>query len=63
MDPESANVTPQSSTTVTVSKQLLDSIIDRYLNHPNYLFADMFGQFNKGQIILERLYPYLITTT
>ena len=23
----------------------------------------MFGQFNKGQILLERLYPYLLTTT
>ncbi|CAF1193922.1 unnamed protein product [Adineta steineri] len=51
------------STTVMSSKQLLDSIIDRYLNHPNYLFADMFGQFTKGQIILERLYSHLIAST
>ncbi|CAF1198294.1 unnamed protein product [Rotaria sordida] len=49
--------------TVTIeSKQLLSSIIDHYLNHQQYLFADMFGQFNKGQIIFERLYPYLKTT-
>jgi hypothetical protein len=60
---ESANITPQSSTAVTASKLLLDSIVDRYLNHPSYLFADMFGQFNKGQIILERLYSYLTTTS
>ena len=45
------------------SSAILDSIIDRYLNHCDYLFADMFAQFNKGQILLERLYPYLITTT
>jgi hypothetical protein len=45
------------------SSIVLDSIIDRYLNHPEYSFADMFGQFDKGQILLERLYPYLITTT
>ncbi|CAF3916466.1 unnamed protein product [Rotaria sordida] len=49
--------------TITIeSKQLLSSIIDHYLNHQQYLFADMFGQFNKGQIIFERLYPYLKTT-
>ncbi|CAF3064083.1 unnamed protein product [Rotaria sp. Silwood2] len=59
---ESTNITSQSSTTAIESKQLLSSIIDRYLNDQNYLFADMFGQFNKGQIILERLYPYLKTT-
>ena len=45
------------------SSIILDSIIDRYLNHPDYLFADMFARFSKGQILLERLYPYLITTT
>ncbi|CAF1459563.1 unnamed protein product [Rotaria sordida] len=49
-------------TTTIESKQLLSSIIDHYLNHQQYLFADMFGQFNKGQIIFERLYPYLKTT-
>jgi hypothetical protein len=52
-----------STTTTTPSSTILDSIIERYLNHPDYLFADMFAQFNKGQILLERLYPYLITTT
>jgi CII-binding regulator of phage lambda lysogenization HflD len=46
-----------------VSKQLLNSIIDRYLNNSNYFFADMFGQFSKGQIILQSLYPYLIKST
>jgi hypothetical protein len=51
--------TPESE----LSKQLLDSVIDHYLNHNDYFFADMFGQFSKGQIILERLYPYLTTTT
>lgn len=45
------------------SSVILASIIDRYLNHSQYLFADMFAQFKKGQILLERLYPYLITTT
>jgi hypothetical protein len=52
-----------TATAPTPSSTILDSIIDRYLNHPDYLFADMFAQFNKGQILLERLYPYLITTT
>ncbi|CAF3393614.1 unnamed protein product [Rotaria sp. Silwood1] len=52
-----------SITTTTQSSIILDSIIDRYLNHPDYLFADMFAQFNKGQILLERLYPYLTTTS
>jgi len=47
----------------STDQTILDSIIDRYLNHPDYLFADMFGQFSKGQILLERLYPYLITTS
>lgn len=60
--------TPGESTTPasaapTPSSTILDSIIDRYLNHPEYLFADMFAQSSKGQILLERLYPYLITTT
>jgi hypothetical protein len=60
---ESTNGTPQSSTMVVKSKRLLDSIIDRYLNDQKYFFADMFGQFSKGQIILERLYSYLTTST
>jgi hypothetical protein len=46
-----------------VSKQLFNSIIDCYLNNSNYFFPDMFGQFHKGQIILKRLYPYLIKST
>ncbi len=54
---------PPTTTTTTPSSTILDSIIERYLNHPDYLFADMFAQFSKGQILLERLYPYLITTT
>jgi hypothetical protein len=58
--PLDINATALSSSTSPI---ILDSIIDRYLNHPKYLFADMFAQFNKGQILLERLYPYLITTT
>ena len=62
--PSTTNNTEAESSTIGVaSKRLLDSIIDRYLNHPKYLFADMFGQFNKGQIILERLYSYLTTST
>ncbi|CAF2799839.1 unnamed protein product [Rotaria sp. Silwood2] len=52
-----------TTTTTTPSSTILESIIDRYLNHPDYLFADMFAQFNKGQILLERLYPYLVTAT
>ena len=56
---ESAGTTPPSA---TVSKRLLNSIIARYLNHPTYFFADMFGQFGKGQIILARLSPSLLTT-
>ncbi|CAF5100805.1 unnamed protein product, partial [Rotaria magnacalcarata] len=47
----------------TPSSKVLNTIIGRYLNHPDYLFADMFAQFSKGQILLERLYPYLVTTT
>ncbi|CAF5010792.1 unnamed protein product, partial [Rotaria sp. Silwood1] len=59
---ESTNETSQISiTTTNQSKQLFNSIINHYLNDKNYLFADMFGQFNKGQIILQRLYPYLKT--
>ncbi|CAF1414304.1 unnamed protein product [Rotaria magnacalcarata] len=46
----------------TESKQLLSSIIDGYLNHKKYLFSDMFGQFKKGQLILECLYPYIKST-
>lgn len=41
----------------------IETIIDRYINNSNYFFPDMFGQFTKGQIILERLYPYLIAST
>ena len=60
----SSETVPSNAPTVnTPSSIILDSIIERYLNHPDYLFADMFAQFNKGQILLERLYPYLITTT
>ena len=63
-EPGSASVTPQSATAAsTVSKKLLDSIVARYFNHSTYLFADMFGQGGKGQILLERLYPYLSTAT
>lgn len=54
--------TDESSTINNESKQLLDSIIEHYFNDKNYLFADMFGQFNKGQTILERLYPHLEAT-
>ena len=42
------------------SKELLHSIIDRYLNHSTYFFPDLFGQVSKGRFILERLYPHLI---
>lgn len=59
----SASDDPTTPATPAPSSSVLNSIIDRYLNHPEYLFADMFAQFNKGQILLERLYPYLITTT
>ena len=59
VQPEST--TPSSSS--SVSKRLLNSVIARYLNHPTYFFADMFGQFGKGQIIVARLSPYLLTTT
>lgn len=63
-EPSSTKTESESSSTTTVlSKKLLDSIIDRYLNHEKYFFADMFGQFSKGQIILERLYSYLTTST
>ncbi len=65
-EPNSSDVPPPpapTTTTTTPSSTILDSIIERYLNHPDYLFADMFAQFSKGQILLERLYPYLITTT
>jgi len=48
---------------LVLSKQLLNPIIDRYLNDSKYFFADMFGQFSKGQMILERLYPYVIKST
>jgi len=52
-----------NNTESVASKQLLNSIIDRYLNDSKYFFADMFGQFSKGQMILERLYPYIIKST
>lgn len=61
--PAEVNPSDTVPTTATPSSTILNSIIDRYLNHPDYLFADMFAQFDKGQILLERLYPYLITTT
>ncbi|CAM4778550.1 unnamed protein product [Rotaria magnacalcarata] len=63
--PSEVNSTDGTSTTITAtpSSKVLNTIIGRYLNHPDYLFADMFAQFSKGQILLERLYPYLVTTT
>ncbi|CAF1201286.1 unnamed protein product [Didymodactylos carnosus] len=48
-----------------VDKQMLESILKRYLFNDEYLFADMFLH-RKGQIILERIYPYVMandTTT
>ena len=44
-------------------ESIVAKIIDRYLNDQSYFFADMFAQFSKGRIILERLYPYLLTST
>ena len=52
----------ESTNDLSQSKQLLQLIIDNYLNHEKYLFADMFGQFHKGQMILERLYPHIEST-
>jgi hypothetical protein len=66
-EPDLANNTSQASmSSATLKKQsmlLLDCIIDRYLNHTNYFFPDMFGLSSKGQIVLERLYTYSIPTT
>lgn len=45
------------------NEELLNTIIDRYLNDPKYFFPDMFAQYPKGQLILERLYPYLTKST
>ena len=58
---ELVNAVSQTSTMPDRSKQLLSSIIDRYLDHRNYLFADMFGQFRKGKLILTCLYPYILS--
>lgn len=59
---ESANTNPQVAESVNQSKQLLTSILDRYLNDQTYLFIDTFGQFSKGQLIFHRLYPYIKNT-
>ncbi|CAF4459170.1 unnamed protein product, partial [Rotaria magnacalcarata] len=52
--PSEVNPTDGTSTAITAtpSSKVLNTIIGRYLNHPDYLFADMFAQFSKGQILL-----------